>query len=109
MADLGGDYYDYFSIDDSRFAVLLGDVAGHGVGPSLIMAMAKPPFCAAKNFMISTADNQQSHHLICTTRSKRQRKIMTFQYLCFDKTMALGIRNAGDAHPCLSARCCFGQ
>jgi sigma-B regulation protein RsbU (phosphoserine phosphatase) len=103
MADLGGDYFDYFSIDDSRFAVLLGDVAGHGVGASLIMAMAKTAILCCKDFHdqpLQIINNL--HRLICTTRSKKQRKIMTFQYLCFDKTTGLGkYANAGGCSPML--------
>ncbi|EKD84411.1 MAG: stage II sporulation E family protein, partial [uncultured bacterium] len=40
MVELGGDYFDYFPVDDDSFVLLLGDVAGHGVGASLLMAMA---------------------------------------------------------------------
>lgn len=32
MADLGGDYLDTFQLDDEKFVMVLGDVAGHGVG-----------------------------------------------------------------------------
>ncbi len=103
MADLGGDYYDYFSIDDNRFAVLLGDVAGHGVGASLIMAMAKTAILCCKDFHdqpLQIINNL--HRLICTTRSRKQRKIMTFQYLCFEKTTGLGkYANAGGCYPML--------
>ncbi|HAE37400.1 MAG TPA: hypothetical protein DCG57_02040 [Candidatus Riflebacteria bacterium] len=42
------------------------------------------------------------HRLICTTRSKTQRKIMTFQYLCFDKSSGIGkYANAGGCSPVL--------
>ncbi|MBU1105536.1 MAG: SpoIIE family protein phosphatase [Candidatus Riflebacteria bacterium] len=103
MADLGGDYYDYFSIDEQRFAVLLGDVAGHGVGASLIMAMAKTAIVCCEpwhNQPLKVLD--ALHRLICTTRSKTQRKIMTFQYLCFDKTSGSGkYANAGGCSPIL--------
>ncbi|KAF1081135.1 MAG: hypothetical protein GQF41_2403 [Candidatus Rifleibacterium amylolyticum] len=103
MADLGGDYYDYFSIDDNRFAVLLGDVAGHGVGASLIMAMAKAAVVCCKDFHdqpLQIINNL--HRLISTTRSRKQRKVMTFQYLCFDKESGAGkYSNAGGCSPML--------
>lgn len=41
MTDLGGDYFDFFPIDERRCGVILGDVAGHGVPAALVMAFAK--------------------------------------------------------------------
>lgn len=35
---VSGDYYDFIRFKDNRFGVILGDVSGHGIGPSLIMA-----------------------------------------------------------------------
>ncbi len=39
--DVGGDVYDYLTLDDGRLAVVLGDVMGHGVDATSDMAMAK--------------------------------------------------------------------
>ncbi|HZG35046.1 MAG TPA: GAF domain-containing SpoIIE family protein phosphatase, partial [Gaiellaceae bacterium] len=39
--DVGGDVYDYLTLDDGRLAVVLGDVTGHGVDAAADMAMAK--------------------------------------------------------------------
>jgi serine phosphatase RsbU (regulator of sigma subunit)/putative methionine-R-sulfoxide reductase with GAF domain len=39
--DVGGDVYDYLTLDDGRLAVVLGDVMGHGVDATADMAMAK--------------------------------------------------------------------
>ena len=39
--DVGGDLYDYLTLDDGRLAVVLGDVTGHGVEATADMAMAK--------------------------------------------------------------------
>lgn len=35
---VGGDYFDYFMSDDQHLLLVIGDVAGHGLGPSLVMA-----------------------------------------------------------------------
>jgi serine phosphatase RsbU (regulator of sigma subunit)/pSer/pThr/pTyr-binding forkhead associated (FHA) protein len=35
---VGGDYYDFVPLPSGRLAVLLGDVAGHGVAAALVMA-----------------------------------------------------------------------
>jgi serine phosphatase RsbU (regulator of sigma subunit) len=39
--DVGGDVYDFLSLDDGRLAVALGDVTGHGIDAAADMAMAK--------------------------------------------------------------------
>jgi serine phosphatase RsbU (regulator of sigma subunit) len=39
--EVGGDLYDYIVLADGRFAVVLGDVTGHGVDAAADMAMAK--------------------------------------------------------------------
>ncbi len=39
--ETGGDYYDYFQFFDEKLAIVIGDVAGHGIGAALIMASAR--------------------------------------------------------------------
>ena len=36
--EVGGDFFNYFPLKDGRLAVLVGDVAGKGVGAALLMA-----------------------------------------------------------------------
>jgi len=38
---LGGDFYDYMILSPSRLAVIVADVAGHGISAALIAAMLK--------------------------------------------------------------------
>jgi serine phosphatase RsbU (regulator of sigma subunit)/pSer/pThr/pTyr-binding forkhead associated (FHA) protein len=38
--EVGGDLYDVLALPDGRFALVLGDVVGHGVGAALLMANA---------------------------------------------------------------------
>ncbi|MFZ2958805.1 MAG: SpoIIE family protein phosphatase [Candidatus Ozemobacteraceae bacterium] len=40
-ADLAGDYHDVVPLEDGSWAIILGDVTGHGLSAALAMAMAK--------------------------------------------------------------------
>jgi serine phosphatase RsbU (regulator of sigma subunit) len=44
--DVGGDVYDFLTLDDGRLAVILGDVTGKGIEAAADMAMAKFSFRA---------------------------------------------------------------
>jgi PAS domain S-box-containing protein len=41
---LGGDYFDFFQLSETRIGVLIADVSGHGVGVSLLTTMLKAYF-----------------------------------------------------------------
>ncbi|MEW6708802.1 MAG: SpoIIE family protein phosphatase [Candidatus Riflebacteria bacterium] len=103
MAELGGDYFDYFALDQENYVVLAGDVAGHGVGASLIMAMAKAGIMQCREFLNDPARVlQRLHRMILETRTKAQRKVMTFQYLYFNRASGNAIySNAGACSPML--------
>ncbi|MBU1105695.1 MAG: SpoIIE family protein phosphatase [Candidatus Riflebacteria bacterium] len=101
MAELGGDYYDYLALDNHKFSVLLGDVAGHGVGAALIMAMAKAGIIQLDHLLNQPlALITELHDLILASKTKKQKKIMTFQYLCLDGLTGRGrYSNAGACSP----------
>lgn len=39
--EVGGDFYDYFLVDDDHLGFVLGDVAGKGVGAAMYMAVTR--------------------------------------------------------------------
>lgn len=47
MAQVGGDWYDCFALDNDRFAVSIGDVAGHGIHAAVTMNLVRLTFRAA--------------------------------------------------------------
>lgn len=40
-SEVGGDYYDYFPQEDGSLAVVVGDVAGHGLASGLLLAAVR--------------------------------------------------------------------
>ena len=103
MIDVGGDYLDFFKVDDNSFSVLLGDVAGHGVGAAVIMAMAKAAILGGGDSLKSPATMlNQLHKMILATKTSKQKKIMTFQYLHVNSETGENLYgNAGACSPFL--------
>lgn len=101
MGELGGDYYDFIELENNHFSVLLGDVAGHGVGAALIMAMAKAGIIQSEHLLDKPVELiYRLHNLIYSSKTKKQKKIMTFQYLYLDSQTGKGIySNAGACSP----------
>jgi len=48
--ETGGDYFDYFPMEDGALGVAIADVTGHGIGPALLMATVR----AALRVLIQT-------------------------------------------------------
>ena len=54
--EVGGDFYDFFFIDDHRLCFAIGDVSGKGVPASLFMALTKTLFRATGGRQNATAE-----------------------------------------------------
>ena len=103
MIDVGGDYLDFFKVDDNSFSLLLGDVAGHGLGAAMIMAMAKASIIASsESWKSPSAMLNLLHKVILGAKSAKQKKIMTFQYLYINSNSGENLYgNAGACSPFL--------
>lgn len=47
MNSLGGDFFDIIKLGPKKYAAVIADVSGHGIGASLVTAMAKMLFTSA--------------------------------------------------------------
>lgn len=101
MGTLGGDYFDFIEMEDNKFSVALGDVAGHGVGASLIMAMAKAGLISLDSLWKTPQKLiTKLHDMVYKSKTQNQRKIMTFQYIYLDGESGQGVySNAGGCSP----------
>ncbi len=50
METIGGDYYDFYLIDDNHTGILIADVVGHGISAALLGAMMKIALSIHHNF-----------------------------------------------------------
>ena len=97
--DIGGDVYDFLALDDGRFAVVLGDVTGHGVDAAADMAMAKFVFRSLAREHPDPADFLAAANEVVVGEIAAS-KFITMLYLTIDATTGgLGCASAGHPAP----------
>lgn len=102
MTRLSGDYYDYFKIDESNIAVLIGDVAGHGVPAAISMSLAKGTILMSGDEKKDSKDLLHTINRVLTDSKKRKGKprMFTCQYFCINSvTGDITFSNAGHCFP----------
>jgi sigma-B regulation protein RsbU (phosphoserine phosphatase) len=99
VAEIGGDYYDYFPTPDGRTAIAIGDVSGHGLPTGLLVAMAKAALATLietglEGSAIFTRLNDLIH------RSTDSRNYMTLALFVLDSaSKSAELTNAGQLAP----------
>ena len=99
---VGGDYYDYFHVDDRSTGIAIADVAGKGIAAALLMSTVQASLrCQLTSADRSLADVVSAmNHLL--QRSTSDGGYATFFLALFDKaTRSLTYVNAGHNPPML--------
>ena len=101
MTRLGGDYFDYFPLNDKEVGVLMGDVAGHGVPAGFLMAMAKATVLLSEDVKKDPSKLLAAvHKVFYHVKSKKIKRMMTCVYFCINtETGAYTMANAGHCYP----------
>jgi serine phosphatase RsbU (regulator of sigma subunit) len=95
--DVGGDVYDFLTLDDGRLAVVLGDVTGHGIDAAADMAMAKFIFRSLAREHAEPGDFlAAANDIVCGEIAPG--KFITMLYLTVDPVRG-EIACAGAGHP----------
>ncbi|MBI3037520.1 SpoIIE family protein phosphatase, partial [bacterium] len=101
MTDVGGDYFDYFKIDDRHIFGVIGDVSGHGVSAALIMGMAKCFFTVSNRPEQSLGEilSDFNRFLFLTVKQIKMMTLIVFRWNA--DTMTINFGNAGHVSPLL--------
>lgn len=95
---VAGDFYDFFRLPDGALGVVVADVAGKGMGASLIMATVKAalPFMAAERSVSETL--REANRRIAPRLEPRE--FVALAYLRYEpETGAFALANAGLPDP----------
>lgn len=98
-SEIGGDFYDYFDIDDTRVLMVIGDVSGHGVSAGLVVAAIKSVMMVeAKRFLSVKTMMETLNTIICKFA---HHELLTTCFLAlYDSTShQLRYSNAGHNYP----------
>lgn len=101
-SEVGGDYYDYYSVEGRHSVLLIGDVAGHGVAAGTLVSAAKARlYPLISDDVISPSEILRSiNQTLCATA--RESMLMTMTCISLDaREGKLILANAGHVLPYL--------
>jgi len=92
---VGGDYFDYFQLEENQIGMVMADVSGHGTSAALVMTMVKGIMHAITHNFQSPDSALSELNKIVNEIGPRE-KFVTMAFLVFDlKKNELRFSNAG--------------
>lgn len=101
-AQVGGDYYDFFALDESIIDAVIADVTGHSIGSSLLMSVTRSVLHAKVNLSRSPRDLLAAVNELLYDDLSRTELLISMFYVRIDtRRSTLAYANAGHNHPFL--------
>ena len=97
----GGDFYDFFQIDDERIGLVIADVSGKGVPASLFMAVSRTLLRATALRGVSSAECLTYANKLLCKESLDSMFVTVFYGIYHYKTGMMDYTNAGHNPPYL--------
>jgi len=100
--ELGGDFYDFFFLDDARLCLCVGDVSGKGVPAALFMAVSRTLIRSCAGHSHSTADILSQVNDTLGADNESCMFVTLFIAVYDARSGELVYSNAGHNPPCIS-------
>jgi serine phosphatase RsbU (regulator of sigma subunit) len=104
----GGDYYDWQQASDGRVLVALADVTGHGIGPSIVMAVCRAYARASAPSATSAAALLRQVNALIYDDLSRTKRFITMAIAIVSPDGSLDLASAGHG-PTLVFRAATGS
>jgi serine phosphatase RsbU (regulator of sigma subunit) len=99
--EVGGDFYDFFELEDGRLGIVVGDATGHGVPAALVMASARSMLGAVAQASDSPGDVLRRVNDPLATDIPDNMFVTCFYAILDPKSASLSYANAGHDLPYL--------
>ncbi len=102
LIEVGGDWYESIALPGARVALVVGDVAGHGVRAAVTMGRLRTAIQTLARLELSPTESLQQLDELMQTLGEREPHFATCAYAVFDAvTGVLEVASAGHLPPLL--------
>ncbi|GAA4229865.1 hypothetical protein GCM10022254_23290 [Actinomadura meridiana] len=103
LVEVGGDWYESIALPGARVALIVGDVAGHGVKAAVTMGRLRTALHTLANLELPPADALHVMHELMIELGEQEPHFATCVYAVYDATTgAIEIASAGHLPPLLA-------
>jgi serine phosphatase RsbU (regulator of sigma subunit)/anti-sigma regulatory factor (Ser/Thr protein kinase) len=104
LVEVGGDWYESIALPGARVALIVGDVAGHGVRAAVTMGRLRTALHTLANLELPPADALHVMHELMIELGEQEPHFATCVYAVYDATTGtIEIASAGHLPPLLAS------